>query len=78
LVLANSLAQQVEKVLIASVGEFIAKATLKKNCALIGVTPDNLTADKLDDLADNIEKSVAFFSGKDQGSEVAQKIRGLR
>lgn len=75
--MANSLAQQVEKILVAAVGEFIAKATIKKNCALIGATPDTLTKDQIGELASHIEKSVSFFSGKELGAEVAQKIMDL-
>jgi len=75
--LANPLAQQVEKILAAAVGDFIAKATVKKNCEIIGSTPDTLTAAQLPDLAGHIEKSVSFFSGKDTGTEVADKIRNL-
>lgn len=75
--MANPLAQQVEKILASAVGEFIAKATVKKNCELIGTTPDNLTASQLPELAAHIEKSVSFFSGKETGMEVAEKIRGL-
>ena len=75
--MANPLAQQVEKILAAAVGDFIAKATVKKNCEIIGSTPDTLTAAQLPDLAGHIEKSVSFFSGKDTGTEVADKIRNL-
>ena len=71
------LAQQVERILASAVGDFIAKATVKKNCELIGCTPDNLTSGQLNDLASNIEKSVSFFSGKETGTEVAEKIRSL-
>jgi len=75
--LANPLAQQVEKILASAVGDFIAKATVKKNCELIGATPDNLTSAQLPELAAHIEKSVSFFSGKDTGIDVAEKIRNL-
>ncbi len=75
--MANPLAQQVEKVLASAVGEFIAKATVKKNCELIGAAPDTLTAAQLPELAAHIEKSVSFFSGKETGTDVAEKIRGL-
>ena len=71
------LSQQVERILASAVGDFIAKATVKKNCELIGCTPDNLTSGQLNDLASNIEKSVSFFSGKETGTEVAEKIRSL-
>jgi len=75
--LDGPLSQQVERILASAVGDFIAKATVKKNCELIGCTPDNLTSGQLNDLASNIEKSVSFFSGKETGTEVAEKIRSL-
>ena len=75
--MANPIAQKVEKILAAAVGDFIAKATVKKNCEIIGSTPETLTAAQLPDLAAHIEKSVSFFSGKDTGTEVAGKIRNL-
>jgi hypothetical protein len=76
--LANKLAQEVEKILSDTVGDFIAKATVKKNCELIGITPDSLTVDKLPELAEKINKSVSFFSGKDVGSALAEKVRALK
>lgn len=76
--LANKLAMEVEKILAAAVGDFIAKATVKKNCELIGTTPDELTVDHLPLLAEKIEKSVSFFSGKEVGSGVAEKIRSIK
>ena len=75
--MANPLAQQVEKILASAVGEFIAKATVKKNCELIGASPDNITSAQLPDLAAQIEKSVSFFSGKETGMDVAEKIKNL-
>ncbi len=75
--LANPLAQQVEKILASAVGDFIAKATVKKNCELIGASPDTLSSAQLPELAAHIEKSVSFFSGKETGVEVAEKIRNI-
>ncbi len=76
--MANRIAQEVEKILSAAVGDFIAKATVKKNCELIGTTVDELTLEQLPELAEKIEKSVSFFSGKDVGSGVAEKIRAIK
>lgn len=75
--LANRLAQEVEKIIAAAVGDFIAKATLKKNCELIGKTPDQLQPEDLPALAERVERSIAFFSGKEVGSGVAEKIKML-
>jgi len=76
--LANKLAQEIEKILSEAVGDFIAKATVKKNCELIGCSPDTVTVDQLPELAEKINKSVAFFSGKDVGTSLAEKIKALK
>jgi len=73
----NKIAQQVESILASEVGDFIAKATLKKNCELIGVTPDTLAKAHLPELSAKIGKSISFFSGDDVGSKVAQKIADI-
>jgi hypothetical protein len=73
----NRLAQQVESLLAGVVGDFVAKATMKRNCELIGVTPDNLTAAQLPELAAKIERSASFFSGDAVGSDISEKIKKL-
>lgn len=75
--MANRLAQEIEKILSVAVGDFIARATLKKNCELIGKTPDTIDTSDLPRLAEKIEKSVSFFSGKEVGEEVSRKIRAI-
>ncbi len=75
--MVNQLSQQVLKILTSAVGEFIARATMKKNCELIGTNPEELSPEELPELAARIEKSVSFFAGKDVGKDVAEKIRGL-
>lgn len=76
--MANRLAQEIEKILSAAVGDFIAKATIRKNCELIGTTPEELTIDHIEDLAEKIRKSISFFSGKEVGSDIADKIREIQ
>lgn len=76
--MANKLAQDVGRILSGTLGDFMAQATLKKNCDIIGATPDTLDGSQLPLLAKNIEKSVSFFSGKEASSEVARKILALQ
>jgi hypothetical protein len=75
---ANSLAQEIEKILSDELGEFIARATVKKNCELIGCAPEALTTAQLPELAESISKSVTFFSGEGKGKELADRIRNLK
>jgi len=76
--LANSLTQEIDRMLSSVMGDFIATATLKKNCELIGTSPDNLSAAELPALAEKIEKSIAFFNNADTARELAEKIKALR
>jgi hypothetical protein len=76
--LPNKLALEIEKLLSESVGDFIARATVKKNCELIGTTPETLTPDQLPELAEKIDKSVSFFSGKDAGQALGEKIKMIK
>jgi hypothetical protein len=76
--MANQLAQQIESILDEELGNFIAKATVKKNCEQIGATMDTITAAQLPELAVKIGKSVKFFSGEDVGNAIAEKIRAIK
>lgn len=73
----NSLAQTIQRMLSDAMGNFIATATLKKNCELIGTTAEDLSAEQLPALAQKIEKSVAFFKDEATGQDMAQRIRTL-
>ena len=76
--MANGLAQDIERMLSSVMGDFIAAATLKKNCELIGTSADGLTADQLPALAEKIEKSIAFFNNAETAKELAEKIKAMR
>lgn len=75
--MANKLAQDIEKILAEEVGEFIARAAVKKNCELIGTTPDTLTAAQVPQLVEKIAKSISFFSGKQAGPDLLGRISAL-
>jgi hypothetical protein len=75
--MSNRLAVDIECILREALGEFVARATLKKNCELIGVSPDSLENSQLKELADRIESSVNFFSGRETASLVAGRVRAL-
>lgn len=72
--MANLLARDVAKVLSDFLGDFIANATVKKNCELIGTTPDDLTKDQLPMLVEKIERSVIFFSDKATAKALMEKL----
>jgi hypothetical protein len=76
--LPNSLALTIQRMLADAMGNFIATATLKKNCELIGTTTDELSFENLPALAQKVEKSVAFFKDEESGKELAEKIRALK
>ncbi len=75
--MSNRLAQEIETILGEALGDFIARATVKKNCELIGTTPDSLTPEQLPELLEKIGKSVSFFSGKNAEPELLERIKSL-
>ena len=75
--MANNLALKIEKLLAEELGDFIAKATVKKNCELIGATMETLTAAQLPEFADKVSKSVSFFIDDVKGEELAKRIRDM-
>ncbi len=74
----NRLAEEIGEMLAEVMGAFIASATFKKNCDLIGTTPEDLTADQLPALAEKIERSVTFFNDAATAKQVAEKIRTMK
>jgi hypothetical protein len=76
--LPNSLAQTIQTMLADSLGSFIATATLKKNCEMIGTNPEELSVEHLPELSQKVEKSVMFFKDEASAKELSEKIRSLR
>jgi hypothetical protein len=76
--MANSLARDVTRLLSAALGDFIAKATVNKNCELIGTTPDDLMAEQLPMLAEKIAKSVTFFADASVAKTLSDKVLALK
>jgi hypothetical protein len=73
--LANELAQKIEKLLEPIVGDFIAKAAVKAQCKSIGTTPDDLNPQHLEALSKKIEAAIKIY-GHD-ATEIGEKIRKL-
>lgn len=73
----NSLAQVIQRMISDAMGNFLATATLKKNCELIGTTTEELTVNDLPALAQKVEKSVAFFKDEVTAKDLAEKIGAL-
>lgn len=73
----NSLATTIQRILSDALGSFVATAALKKNCELIGTTPEVLSVKDLPELAQKVEKSVVFFKDEAAGKDLAEKIRAL-
>jgi hypothetical protein len=75
--LPNSLAQTIQGMLSEAMGSFIATATLKKNCEMIGTTTEDLSVAQLPSLAQKVEKSVLFFKDEATAKDLSERIRAL-
>lgn len=72
------LAKEIEKILIPEVGEFVAKATIKRQCSLIGITPETLSFKEFDVFLEKLENSINFLAGKEVAKRVVEKARELK
>jgi ATP phosphoribosyltransferase len=73
----NEIARQVEEIIAAELGDFAARAALDKDCEHLGITPETLTPSHLPALADEVWRSVSFFSDTERGNQVKERIRHI-
>ncbi len=76
--MANRLTEELTKILVPIVGGFVAEAMLKRNCRMIGTTPERLSRDQLPALAASLEKSVGFFTDGETARTVAADVLALQ
>lgn len=72
----TDLSGRVGDILEPLVGKIVAHAMVEKQCKGMGLEPSELTLDRLDELANRIEKVLIIF-GHDEKA-VGVKIRALR
>jgi hypothetical protein len=75
--MANRLAQEVLATLAEPLGDFIARAVMKRNCERLGIDPESLAPKDLDELSGVFEKSLAVFADPETAKVVAEKVRSM-
>lgn len=73
----NEIARQVEDIIAGELGGYAAKAAFCRDCEVIGATPETLTAAQLPALAEEVWRSVSFFSDSERGDSVKNRIRAI-
>jgi hypothetical protein len=75
--LGNPYAEKIEDLLSPMVGDFIAKMALKSQCKSLGITPDQIGPQHLDDLSDKVGQALSFHGHKEDVEKISALIRRI-
>ena len=73
-----NLSQKIVDVLSPGVGKLIAMSSVKRACQHMDLAPDQLTENKLPEMAKFIADSVSIFIGSEKADELEKIIMQLK
>jgi hypothetical protein len=68
------IADEIVNVLTPVIGKGMAQSAVSMQCRKIGIMPENLSLDNIDDFLRNFKKTMAIFAGDTVADEVVVKI----
>ncbi|MEW6183096.1 MAG: hypothetical protein AB1500_07960 [Bacillota bacterium] len=75
--MASSMAQQIEAILAPAIGPTIAKGAIIFLCNRLGIKPDQIDAQNLPKIAEDLKIALKMFGGEKMAASLADKIRRL-
>lgn len=69
--------ERIIAILEPKIGRSMAESVLKIKCGELGIAPENITADTLPALADELYEPLEVFAGKEFGLAQTRRIRAL-
>ncbi|MCK4790299.1 MAG: hypothetical protein KAV87_41565 [Desulfobacteraceae bacterium] len=75
--MANPYAEKIERLLSPLIGDFMAKMAMKSQCKGLGITPDEIGPQHLDDLAKKIGEALAFHGHKEETDRIVATIKRM-
>ena len=75
--MGNPFAEKIEKLLEPLVGGFVGKMAVKSQCKSLGITPDEIGPQHLDQLSKKIGAALSSQGHSDQAESIIRKIRTM-
>lgn len=69
--------RKVKEILIPKLGAPVVESTIRVNCERMGIKPEDLSYEKLDEFLDDIKISLLLFLEEEEIDEIIQKIKSL-
>jgi hypothetical protein len=76
--MTNRYAEKIKSLISPHVGDFIAKMAVESQCKALGISPEGIGPQHLEELADKFKNAMAFYGYKSEGENIANAIRGIR
>jgi hypothetical protein len=64
-------------VLEPKIGRALAQSVLRIKCKKLGITPENITADTVPVLADDLYEPLRIFAGEDFAKSLTTQIKAI-
>jgi len=69
--------RKVKEILVPKLGKVVADSTIRVNCQRLGIKPEELSKEKVNDFIDNIKISLLLFLDEKEIEEIVKKIEEI-
>ncbi|MCK5038182.1 MAG: hypothetical protein KAS16_03695 [Thermoplasmata archaeon] len=76
--MTNHFSEQIESLLTPLLGNFMATMAVKSQCRSLGITPEDIGAQHLEELSGKVGQALAIHGNKEETDRIIRKIKSMR
>jgi hypothetical protein len=69
--------RKVKEILVPKLGKVVTDSAIRVNCQRLGIKPEELSKEKVNDFIDNIKISLLLFLDEKEIEEIVKKIEEI-
>lgn len=74
----SNISDTIVDILTPVIGSGLARSAVATQCKKMGIFPEELTEDNINDFSEKFEKILTIFAGEEVASTIVQKIKSLK
>ncbi|HOW81668.1 MAG TPA: hypothetical protein PK573_03840 [Spirochaetota bacterium] len=74
----NALTNRIYEILVPVLGDTMAIASIQIQAHKLNISPESITRNDLQPIADAVKKSLVVFLGTDSAAKLAEKIKTIK
>ena len=74
----RGIADEIEKILSPIIGEGLAKSAISLQCRKMGILPEDLSGDTIDELSERLREPLRLFAGRKIATDLVQQMKSLK